>query len=82
MTKKKRLQISVSVELHKTLMSISKTSRGQFVNMALNKFIQTSEGKHLLKEFATYQPDTAKLEQELNDEGSISEQDNIMGDFE
>ncbi len=81
MSEKKRLQISVNAELHKTLMSISKTSRGQFVNMALNKFIQTEEGQHLLREFASYQPDTEQIERELREENSSSRLDSIMGEF-
>lgn len=78
MSVKKRLQVQINGELHKTLMSISQTSRGQFVNMALTKFMQTDEGKNLVKCFATYQPNTEKIERELT---SDTELENIMGDF-
>ena len=82
MKEKKRLQMSLNAELHDALMSIPKTSRGQFVNMALNKFMQTDEGKHLLREFATYQPNTAKIEQELKEESKASGFDSVMGEYE
>jgi len=75
-----RLQITIkNEELHKTIMSIPKTQRGQFITMALHEYIKSSEGKHLVDMFASYKPDIEKLETvEEEKTGNIND---IMGEF-
>ncbi|GAB1534409.1 hypothetical protein ADMFC3_00400 [Geovibrio sp. ADMFC3] len=77
-SEKKRLQVSLNAGLHSALMSIPQTSRGQFVNIALAKFINSEDGKNLLKHFASEQPDIARVKEEIKSDGGL---DSIMGEF-
>ncbi|ADD67343.1 hypothetical protein Dacet_0545 [Denitrovibrio acetiphilus DSM 12809] len=74
-----RLQITIkNEELFKMIMSIPKTQRGQFISMALQKYIKSSEGAQLLSMFATHQPDIAMLPDFAEADGQL---DDIMGEF-
>ena len=84
-----KLQITINNdELYKTIMSISKTQRGQFVTMALAAFIATDEGQRLVNSFAKHKPAQETINEELkktseavretdSNKGGIS----VMGDF-
>jgi hypothetical protein len=78
-----RLQITIKKEeLFKMIMSIPKTQRGQFISMALQKYIKSTEGAQLLSMFATHQPDIAMLpESTETEENSSDNLNDITGDF-
>jgi hypothetical protein len=75
-----RLQITIkNEELFKTIMSIPKTQRGQFITMALHEYIKNADGRNLLKMFATHRPDESRIAEEVpEDDGQL---DDIMGEF-
>ncbi|ADD67454.1 hypothetical protein Dacet_0666 [Denitrovibrio acetiphilus DSM 12809] len=78
-----RLQITIkNEELFKMIMSIPKTQRGQFISMALQKYIKSTEGAQLLSMFATHLPNIAVsadlAEGEDNSNGNLND---ITGDF-
>jgi hypothetical protein len=78
-----RLQITIkNEELFKMIMSIPKTQRGQFISMALQKYIKSTEGAQLLSMFATHQPDAPILPNSNKDEDNGGDNLNdITGDF-
>lgn len=79
-----KLQITVNnQELYDTIMSISKTQRGQFITLALAEFIQTEDGKKLLRSFAKHQPDTESIIKDVKTSTQKSTESNgsVMGDF-
>lgn len=62
-----KLQITINNdELYKTIMSISKNQRGQFVSMALAAFIDSDEGQRLVNSFAKHKPSQETINAELN----------------
>jgi hypothetical protein len=75
-----RLQITIkNEELFKTIMSIPKTQRGQFITMALHEYIKSEDGKKLTKMFATHRPDESRIAEEVpEDDGQLGD---IMGEF-
>lgn len=90
-----RLQITINnTELYKTIMSISKSQRGQFVTMALDAFIHTDEGQYLVNQFAKHKPDSSKVIVDAPTKNRVNPRDNetagndnitkqsVMGDFE
>jgi len=78
-----RLQITIkNEELFKMIMSIPKTQRGQFISMALQKYIKSTEGAQLLSMFAPHQPDIAILPDSTEaEESSTVNLGDITGDF-
>lgn len=85
MNERKKIQVQVSSEIHRTLMSISQAQRGQFINMALHNYMESEDGQKLLKQFAKHQPDMQKLKEELpgtKHQESTGKLNSIMGDFD
>jgi hypothetical protein len=81
---RKKIQIGINPELHKTLMSIPHVMRGQFICMALHEYIKTTEGTYLLEQFAKYKPDKQKLEEEMKStstSSAITSLKDITGEF-
>lgn len=78
----RRIQFTIKNEaLLKTLMSLPKVQRGQFIAMSLAAYVQTEEGQHMLKLFGRQgSGDSSKIESE--NEVKSTHSGSVMGEFE
>lgn len=78
----RRIQFTIKNEaLLKTLMSLPKVQRGQFIAMSLAAYVQTEEGQHMLNLFGRKgSGGSPKIESE--NEVKSTHSGLVMGEFE
>ncbi|MGE4319542.1 MAG: hypothetical protein AB7E96_11660 [Deferribacterales bacterium] len=78
----RRIQFTIKNEaLLKTLMSLPKVQRGQFIAMSLAAYVQTEEGQHMLNLFGRKSSGgSPKIESE-NEVKNVPS-GSVMGEFE
>lgn len=78
----RRIQFTIKNEaLLKTLMSLPKVQRGQFIAMSLAAYVQTEEGQHMLNLFGR-QRSGGSLKIESENEVKSTHSGSVMGEFE